>query len=173
VDEPEGVVLIPARTGFDRFYQDQYRQVLTLAFALCGNRETAEDLTQDAFVAAHQDWQRIGGYEVPGAWARRAVANRAISKRRRALSETRALLRLGGRRDGGATPGDPDAALWKAVRQLPRRQAQVVALIYLEDLSVAEAAAILGCSEGTAKTHLRRAKQALSKQFGADYQEDR
>ena len=45
---------------------------------------------------------------------------------------------------------------WHAVRRLPKRQAQAVALHYLEDASVAEIAAIMGCAENTVKVHLHR-----------------
>ncbi|MDP9219733.1 MAG: ECF-type sigma factor, partial [Actinomycetota bacterium] len=52
-----------------------------------------------------------------------------------------------------------------AVRSLPRRQAQVVALFYLYDLSVADVAATLELSEGSVKTHLSRARAALAERF--------
>ena len=50
------------------------------------------------------------------------------------------------------TPHDAD--FWRAVRSLPRRQAQAIALYYLEDLSVAEVARVLGTAEGTVRKHL-------------------
>ena len=62
--------------------------------------------------------------------------------------------------------------MWRAIRSLPRRQAQVIALVYLEDRSLAQAAAILGCGEETAKTHLRRAKASLAKRLGIDRLEE-
>jgi RNA polymerase sigma-70 factor (ECF subfamily) len=68
-------------------------------------------------------------------------------------------------------PAD-DAHVWEAVRALPRRQAQVVALVYLEDLSVAETAAVLGCGEGTVKTHLRRARSSLAQRLGTSEPEE-
>jgi len=51
----------------------------------------------------------------------------------------------------------------QSVRRLPERQAQAVALYYMEQYSVAEIADVLGCSEGTVKTHLSRARQAVAK----------
>lgn len=62
------------------------------------------------------------------------------------------------------TPSAPveDEQVWSAVRALPKRQAQVVALHYALDLSVAEVAATLGCAEGTVKAHLSRARAALA-----------
>ena len=48
------------------------------------------------------------------------------------------------------------------MRALPARQAQAVALHYLEDRSLAEIARILGCAEGTVKAHLHRGRRALA-----------
>ncbi|MCU1458471.1 MAG: putative polymerase subfamily sigma factor [Actinomycetia bacterium] len=157
---------------FDVFFRKESRSVLGLALVLCGSRETAEDLTQDAFAAAHRNWAKVGGYDDPGAWVRRAVANRAVSVRRRLGVEARALFRLSGRRPEDEILRPEDADLWRAVRELPRRQAQVIALVFLEDLDIREAASILGCSESTAKTHVRRARAALAVKLGTDGKED-
>ena len=152
---------------FEEFFAREYRRVVGLAFVLCGRLDGAEDLTQDAFAAAYRDWSRIGRYDDPGAWVRRVVANRAVSLRRRRSTEARVLTRLATHRasaDAELPFGDP--ATWSAIRSLPRRQAQVIALVYLEDRSPAQAAAILGCGDETAKTHLRRAKASLAKRLG-------
>jgi RNA polymerase sigma-70 factor (ECF subfamily) len=58
-----------------------------------------------------------------------------------------------------------DEAFWQAVRRLPPRQAQAVALYYLEDYSVRKIAEVLDCSEGTVKTHLSRARNAVARQL--------
>jgi RNA polymerase sigma factor (sigma-70 family) len=152
---------------FGEFFAREYRTVVGLAFVLCGRLDGAEDLAQDAFAAAYRDWSRISAYDDPGAWVRRVVANRAVSLRRRRLSEARVLRRLAAQRAfaDDELPFD-DPAMWNAIRSLPRRQAQVVALVYLEDRSAAQAAVVLGCGEETAKTHLRRAKAALAKRLG-------
>ena len=71
------------------------------------------------------------------------------------------MIRLHGRRDLTPVLEPDDEDFWAAVRGLPRRQAQVVALHYIYDLSVADVAATLQISEGTAKTHLSRARTSL------------
>jgi len=74
----------------------------------------------------------------------------------------RAALRLAAQRSGpDATPlqhGD----VWRAVRELPRRQAQVVALHYVYDLRIGDIASTLGVTEGTVKTQLHRARATLA-----------
>ena len=59
-------------------------------------------------------------------------------------------------------------ATWEAVRQLPQRQAQVIALRYFDGQSRADIARILKCSENTVKTHLQRAKHALAAKLGEE-----
>ena len=58
-----------------------------------------------------------------------------------------------------------NAYLWEAVRRLPRRQAQTVALFYLEGYSRREIAAVLAISEESVKTHLDRARRRLEKEL--------
>ncbi len=55
--------------------------------------------------------------------------------------------------------------IWKEVRRLPTRQAQVVALRYLDARDVSEIAGVLQCSVNTVHTHLRRAKQKLARRL--------
>jgi RNA polymerase sigma-70 factor (ECF subfamily) len=98
-------------------------------------------------------------------WVRRVCVNIATSQLRRRKAEARAILRLSGRRQLPVSTEPVDEAFWSAVRQLPRRQAQAVALHYIYDLSVADLAATLGVSEGTAKTHLSRARATLADQL--------
>jgi RNA polymerase sigma-70 factor (ECF subfamily) len=48
------------------------------------------------------------------------------------------------------------------VRRLPPQQAKALLLRYVDDRTVAETATVLGCTEGTVRTHLHRARQALA-----------
>jgi RNA polymerase sigma-70 factor (ECF subfamily) len=147
---------------FDEFCREEYASVVGLAFVLTGSWVTAEDLAQDAFFAAFRQWDRLRDYDKPAAWVRRAVANRAVSWRRRLGTESGALERLRRRRIPTVEiPIDADD-LWVIVRSLPRRQAQVIALSYVDDLPLDRVAGILQISEGTAKTHLQRARAALA-----------
>jgi RNA polymerase sigma-70 factor (ECF subfamily) len=157
---------------FEEVYLRELPRVFALAYALSGSRWAAEDIAQDAFLVAHQQWGRVGGYDDPGAWVRRVAANLAVSAVRRRLAEARALVRLAGRREP-PYPDLPaeDGEFWRAVRQLPRRQAQVVALVALEDLSTAEVASTLGCSQRTAQAHLQKARATLTVRLGLSARE--
>ena len=148
---------------FDEFYRSEYGRVLALGLALCGDRGAAEDLVQDAFVAAHRKWAVVGGYDAPGAFVRRVVINRSRSRRRRRGREREALARFAGRPDVADEGGSVDAdSFWSLVRTLPAQQARCIALRYVDDLDVAAIASILGCAEPTVRVHLHRAHRALA-----------
>jgi RNA polymerase sigma-70 factor (sigma-E family) len=165
-------VQLPGR--FEYFYLQEYPRVVALAYALSGSRAGAEDIAQEAFLRAYRDWDRVGSYEHRVAWVRRVAANLATSGLRRRVVEARALIRLAGRRE---PPVDPlpaeNAEFWAAVRALPSRQAQAVALYYLEDLSIQQIAAVLGCTEGTVKAHLAKARRTLARRLDLDAGEER
>jgi len=153
----------PATGGaesFEAFYVREYPAVVRLAYALSGSRLVAEDIAQDAFLRAFHDWQRI---RRPSAWVRKVAVRRAGRTVQRRLLEARALARLvAGRGPAVAELPEPDAEVWRAVRALPRRQAQVIALRYVTDAPVAEIARTLGLAEGTVKAQLHRGRQALA-----------
>jgi RNA polymerase sigma-70 factor, ECF subfamily len=153
--------------GFEHFYLREYRGVVELAYALSGTRAGAEDIAQEAFLRAHGDWHRVGRYQYPGAWVRRVAVNLATSAVRRRLIEARAMARFWAREPSLVELPASEADFWRAVRSLPRRQAQAVALHYLEDLSVVEVARVLGCAEGTVKAHLHNGRAALARRLAA------
>jgi RNA polymerase sigma-70 factor (sigma-E family) len=157
---------------FEAFYRDEYHAIFAVVLLLTGDRGGAEDVVQESFTAAYLRWGSVGRYERPGAWVRRVALNRAISGLRRRRSERRALERAGSRLTLEDPRVDaPDDALWMAVRRLPARQAQVVALVYVEDRSVADVAEILGCRVGSVKQHLARARARLAEVLGDEVDE--
>jgi RNA polymerase sigma-70 factor, ECF subfamily len=162
VREPEYSRAEGLHETFDSFFALERDPVLGLAFALTGDRAVAEDLVQDAFLEAFRKWDRIAGFDQPGAWVRRVVANMSVSAFRRRRSELRMLTQLGARQDRVVPDLSPSTlAFWQAVRALPKRQAQVTALFYLEDRPIVEIAQILQMAEGTVKKHLHDGRKTL------------
>lgn len=167
------------RAAFDALYRDEWSGLVALGWSLTGSWARAEELTQDAFADAYRRWDEVGGLDRPGAWVRRAVINRTTSDRRRRGVESRGLARwtsrsapdtdaVGADRTGDqATDRVGDPEFWAAVRALPARQAECVALHYLEDRSVADIALVLGCKESTVKVHLHRGRTALAARLAA------
>jgi RNA polymerase sigma-70 factor (ECF subfamily) len=158
--------------SFEDFYTEEYSAIVALAYVLSGSRSGAEDLAQEAFLAAHRSWPRIAGYDQPGAWVRRVVVNLSVSAFRRRVAEARALARAAiGERTVLPDLGGPDDEFWAAVRALPRLQAQVVTLFYLEDRPIAEIAEVLGLRTGTVKGHLHDARLSLARRLREEVDE--
>ena len=164
--------LVEARLTFDAFFAADYRAVVGLAAVLCGDRAVAEELAQEAFVAAFRRWETVGTYDDPGGWVRRVVANMATSVWRSRLREASALARLRSRQQPAAELSAVDSDFWAGVRRLPRRQTQCVALHYLEDRPVDEIAAVLGIASSTVRVHLHQGRIALARMLGEREEDD-
>jgi RNA polymerase sigma-70 factor (ECF subfamily) len=147
---------------FDAFFRRELPALVALARALCGPAH-ADDAAQEAMLVAYRRWPEVAGLDRPDAWVRKVLVNLATSVLRRRAAEARAVLRLGSRPAVYAELEPRNEQFWEAVRRLPRRQAQVVALHYVDDLGVAEIADLLGVAEGSVKQHLSRARSALAR----------
>ncbi|HHW51585.1 MAG TPA: sigma-70 family RNA polymerase sigma factor [Pseudoclavibacter sp.] len=165
---PDLSIEVDVQADFASFYAREIRNVIGLAYVLSGSRTGADDLAQDAFVAAYRHWDRIYSYDNAAAWVRRVVVNRAISTARTRVAEAKAILRLSRERVTLPELTADSEQLWHDVRRLPRRQAQAIALHYWDGLNVAEIARLLELSEATVKTHLQRGRQTLSGQHDKD-----
>ena len=162
-----------APLSFDEFFAAEFASVAGLAFVLCGRWSLAEELAQDAFVAALRRWEQVRTFDDPGAWVRRVVANLATSSWRRRSREARALARFWNRPESPAQLGPADDDFWQEVRRLPRRQAQCVALRYLEDRSIADIATVLGIAESTVRVQLHNGRRTLATQLAETVEEER
>lgn len=162
--------LSAATLDFDAFYVTELSRLTALARGLC-SAAVAEDVAQEAMLAAYRRWSHVSTLERPDLWVRRTCANLAVSQFRRRLVELRALTRLGSRSAPPAELESSSEELWAAVRRLPHRQAQAAALRFVYDMPIADIAKALDCTPGTVKQHLSRARQALAAQLGLDPEE--
>ena len=156
--------------SFDVFYARQRKPLIALAYAVTGSRSGAEDLAQDALTAAFRSWDEIRVKDNPGIWVRRILLNRASSAYRRRLAEVRALARRPRDFESVAFPdvtGEIDK-IWLEVRRLPRRQTEVIALAYLEAMTMTEIASVLQVTKQTVDVHIRRARQKLADRLGLE-----
>ena len=154
---------IGSSADFDGFYRAELPRLVALARALCGVA-VADDVAQEAMLAAYRRWSHVGDLEHPEMWVRRACSNLAVSQYRRTLVELRAVTRLAGRPQPAPLQAHDDA-FWTAVRRLPRRQSQAAALRYLYELDVADIARTLEITEGSVKQHLSRARARLAREL--------
>lgn len=165
--DPERTAADAATAGrpaleFEAFYRAQYPSVVRLAYSLCGSMPIAEELAQEAFVSAHGRWRRVVGFDRPDLWVRRVVINRSISYRRRQANERKAFARIRVVDETAVETVVSDEIVWQALRELSPRQAEVLALYYVEDQPMAAVAEILGLGTETVKTHLKRGRAALA-----------
>src|SRR5262245_18750881 len=130
VAAPQRAVAAARRDSFEEFYTAELPRLVALAHGLCP-AHLAEDVAQEAMLVAYRRWREVADLERPDLWVRRTCANLAVSQFRRRMAEVRAVARLSGRRQPPAELGDAAEVFWVAVRALPQRQAQAVALRYV------------------------------------------
>jgi RNA polymerase sigma-70 factor (sigma-E family) len=137
-----------------------------LAYLLCGDEHRADDLVQQTITNLYVHWQRARGVEHLDAYVRTMLVRTFIDEKRLAWAKVR-LFGSGSDRTDQPLPSGPSVedkqVLRAALRKLPKRQQAVLVLRFLYDLSVADAAAALGCSEGTVKSQTSHALAGLRK----------
>lgn len=139
-------------------FEVEYPGLVRAAYLICGDRETSQEIVQEAFVRAAARWYRVGRYDKPGAWLRLVVVRQAVRIRGRADRErAHAAVPDAGREDADV----PDRELYEAITDLRPGQRECVVLHHIEDLPVAEVARLLRMKEGTVRSHLHRGRAAL------------
>jgi len=160
----------PARDVVADLFHVHHRRLVGLAALLVDDRGSAEELVQDAFESLYRNWNGLRSPSAAVAYLDRAVVYAARSWVRRRVTARSYVWP-----EAGSTPsaeaegvgrGERDA-LAAAVRQLPRRQREVIVLRYYLDLSEAEIAAWLGVSPGSVKRHASRATESLQRRMEA------
>jgi RNA polymerase sigma-70 factor (sigma-E family) len=154
----------PDRDAFDEFARARMRALLRFAHVLTGDRERAADLVQDALERTLMAWPRVQQKGDPEGYVRRAIVNRQVSVWRRRRRERLVAEPPESAYDDTAR----DRQLWDALATLPPRQRAVLVLRYYEDLTEADAAAVLGCSVGTVKSQASRGLARLRAQVRVD-----
>ncbi|HTU25874.1 MAG TPA: sigma-70 family RNA polymerase sigma factor [Pirellulales bacterium] len=176
VDDPELVKRVLAgRTDDFRLLVERHQQaVFRFAFGLLGNREEAQDVTQEAFLAA---FVNLSSYDASRArfstWLFTIARNRSIN----ALKQTRPIARDALDSVTAAAPADTivrrelSEQLDRALAALPVEQRSAFILAEIEELSYAEIARIERTSLGTVKSRIHRAKGRLQSLLAAVFRE--
>ena len=153
--------------GFDQWASTAGPELTRFAVATIGNRHDASDAVQDAMVAVYPRWRRLSDPGAADAYARRVIVNHRITWWRR-IGRRESLVDGPEIGAGGPAPGDAGDVVFahRLLRSLPRQQRAAVVLRFLDDLSFAEIAEILGCPESTARSHVHRALSRLREQLG-------
>ena len=148
---------------FSDFVAARSATLLRAAWLLTGDAGRAEDLLQTALAEVWPRWRKVVAGGSPEAYVRRVLFTTFLSwRRRRWRFEVPAAAppEPAGRGDLAGDSAERDA-MRRALAGLSRQQRAVVVLRYVEDLSVAETAELLRCSEATVKVQAGRALAAL------------
>ncbi|WP_258574434.1 SigE family RNA polymerase sigma factor [Actinomadura parmotrematis] len=140
-----------------------------LAFVMVGDRQTAEDVVQDAFTGLYRRWGHIEDRERALNYVRSAVLNgcrNALRARRRPLRVTHQPAVWSA--ETAALVGEERREVLAALARLPARQREALVLRYFSGLSEQEIAAAMGVSRGTVKSTTSRALAALGRLLGDD-----
>jgi RNA polymerase sigma-70 factor (sigma-E family) len=152
----------------EQLLADRGRQLLRTAVLLTGSRQDGEDLLQAALERLIRQGRRISGN--PEGYLRRTLYNLAADRWRRqeAWHRKLPLIRAGQRATAPdlAAAVDLRDALIQVLALLPPQQRAVIVLRYWEQLSEAEAASVLRCSEGTVKSAASRGLRRMRELAG-------
>lgn len=155
-------------------YEQHAKTIYRYLFSLCGDADTAEELTQETFCQALRGMDSFRGDCTPKVWLC-AIAKRLwykeLARRKREVSlEETALAQL-------AAPDNPEAeyqrrsdrlALYRAIQTLPQDTREVIYLRLAGEFSFRDIGAILGRSEVWARVRFYRGKEALARFIGGD-----
>jgi RNA polymerase sigma-70 factor (sigma-E family) len=146
---------------FTAFVTDRSRALLRSAYALTGDQYAAEDLVQTALAKVYARWARLS--DDPEHYVRKIIYHDFVSIWRRRRRRGEVVLAEPPER---SAPDDLHGSelrlvLGEALDTLPPRQRAVIVLRYLEDYSLLQTAAVLGCSTGTVASQANRALAKL------------
>ncbi|MDE0884517.1 MAG: sigma-70 family RNA polymerase sigma factor [Myxococcota bacterium] len=178
IEDPDADLIRAWKDGedgaFEQLVRRHERRVFGLLMRMMGTREEAEDVAQETFLSLHRHGRRFRGESKFSTFVYRVAANAALN-RRRTLGRSRARVdRLAVRHAAGDdlpySPRDPEDAtsgteLTAHVRQALQRLSPAlrmpVVLYDIQGLAYAEIAEVLSIAEGTVKSRIHRARQAL------------
>src|SRR6202041_4007862 len=155
--------------AFERLYRQFSPRIYGLCLRLTGQREAAEDCTQESFVAA---WRALGDFQQRSrfsTWLHR-IAVHTVLARRRGLRVRYEVAEPDSGLPEVADPGGdgPPLDIERAIAALPEGARHVLVLGSIYGFSHAEAAQTLGIAEGTCKAQLHRARGLLAAALGVE-----
>jgi RNA polymerase sigma-70 factor (sigma-E family) len=144
---------------FVEFVGEVSSRLLRTAYLLCGSKEDAKDLVQEALERACRKWHRIAATDSPEAYVRRIMLNLANARWRRISRLRESEQALAAQR---ADPGDEYGRLElrdqliTLLEDLPIRMRTIIVLRYFHDMDDARIAGVLGIAPSSVRSQLSR-----------------
>jgi RNA polymerase sigma-70 factor, ECF subfamily len=162
--------LVVSRADLERQLEELHPASFAWALGLCGrDADDAQEVLQETYLKIFEGKARFDGRSTLKTWLFAVIRRTAATRRRlRWLRELRFV-----RDDVSAVPDGNESAerrvihsertseLLRALNRLARRQREVIELVFYHDMTIEEAAGVVGVSVGTARVHYHRAKQRL------------
>ena len=150
-----------------------HSQVFGWTLSRCNyDQQAAEDLMQQAYIELLTGRARFDNRSSLKTFVFSVVQNLTRSRFRRLAARFRLAEQYAATMPAAETENRElaaDSELWTFVKSLPERQRDVIELVFCRDLTIEEAARVMGVTTGTGRAHYDRAKKALRKKLGDDY----
>jgi len=180
MDDSDEALMVRVARGDERAFQLLSRRHLPamvgLARRILGNAGEAEDVAQEAFIRVWTyapRWQPLAQFRT---WLTRVVVNLCLDRKRRArwvdLDAAGEVVDPAPRADEKAESNEREQMLTAAIDKLPARQRSAIMLTYVEGMSNAQVAEVLGTSVSAVETLLIRGKQNLRRTLGGVIDKD-
>lgn len=156
-----------SEAAFERLVHAETGRLYQLALAIVDEPHEAEDAVQDTLVTAWRRWSSLEGFSNPSAWLTR-VCVRECLRRRRSFRRRQPWHWDRERFENETSIADIRVRLidvHRAYQHLSPRQRAMVTLHHHDGYTVEQCAVFLGCSPGTARSHLGRAIAKLRKEL--------
>jgi RNA polymerase sigma-70 factor (ECF subfamily) len=177
----EAARIDPAR--FEALYRKYLAQVYSYAFYELGDHHDAEDATERTFVAALTNLNRFeerarpedgNGASTFRVWLFRIARNVVADRQRARFRRPEEALDVAAAVAGGADPAaevarrEEASAAWQAVARLPGDRRRAVVLRFVDEMSTAEIAGVLGRSEGAVRVLIHRALRTVARDLDGE-----
>jgi RNA polymerase sigma-70 factor (ECF subfamily) len=153
------------RAAFAALVNAHYDFIFRTAYKWCGNQADAEDIAQDVCIKLASAIGSFDGRSAFTSWLYRIVLNAVRDRQRQGMRRARQVDALSEVTASEIAPDQESAVaeqqVWDAVRQLPEKQRDAMLLVYAEERSHAEVAAIMGVKESTVSWYVHEARKAL------------
>ncbi|TFG63993.1 MAG: RNA polymerase sigma factor [Spirochaetales bacterium] len=154
---------------FSQLYENTFRLIYTVAYRITGKVESAEELTQEAFIKLYERFSQFEDANQAKYWLIRVVKNLAFNHEKRKGTEIRAYTKfLNNSRESEDSSEnlllrkEASEAVRVTLNRLPEKLRAPLVLKEYGELSYKEIAEILGISEGNVKVRVFRAREVLS-----------